>query len=210
MIHHHLWQQCDSNADGRITLPLSTERCLIWNDPTIGIAWPLEGEPMLSSKDRQGVTFDRAAAVIRQVYGDRLVSVVLYGSVGRGTMRQDSDVDLLIIARDLPRGRMNRVTEFEAVKAAVADDVEQARRAGVRTELSPILKTPEEAMAGSPLFLDMIDDARILYDRDGFFARRLALLRERLAQLGAKRLWRGNTWYWDLKPDFRPGEVFEL
>lgn len=36
------------------------ERCLIWNDPTIGITWPLEGEPMLSSKDRQGVTFDRA------------------------------------------------------------------------------------------------------------------------------------------------------
>jgi dTDP-4-dehydrorhamnose 3,5-epimerase len=36
------------------------ERCLIWNDPTVGIKWPLEGEPMLSSKDRQGVTFDRA------------------------------------------------------------------------------------------------------------------------------------------------------
>jgi hypothetical protein len=21
---------------------------------------------------------------------------------------------------------------------------------------------------------------------------------------------RGRTWYWDLKPDYRPGEVFEL
>lgn len=153
---------------------------------------------------------DRAAAAVRQVYGDRLVSVVLYGLVGRGTMHHDSDVDLLIIARDLPRGRMNRVTEFGAVETAVAGEVEQARHQGVHTERSPILKTPEEAMAGSPLFLDVIDDARILYDRDGFFARRLALLRERLAQLGAKRLWQGNTWYWDLKPDFRPGEVFEL
>ncbi|CUQ68082.1 dTDP-4-dehydrorhamnose 3,5-epimerase [Candidatus Nitrospira inopinata] len=36
------------------------ERCLIWNDPTVGITWPLEGVPILSSKDRQGVTFDRA------------------------------------------------------------------------------------------------------------------------------------------------------
>lgn len=108
-------------------------------------------------------------------------------------MRHDSDVDLLIIAQDLPRGRMNRVTEFEAVEAAVAGEAEQARRQGVHTELSPILKTPEEAMAGSPLFLDMIDDARILYDRDGFFARRLALLRERPPQLGIKRLWRGNA-----------------
>ncbi|CUQ68078.1 DNA polymerase beta domain protein region (fragment) [Candidatus Nitrospira inopinata] len=29
---------------------------------------------------------DRAVAAVRQVYGDRLVSVVLYGSVGTGTM----------------------------------------------------------------------------------------------------------------------------
>lgn len=28
------------------------ERCLAWNDPAIGIAWPLEGEPLLSAKDR--------------------------------------------------------------------------------------------------------------------------------------------------------------
>lgn len=105
---------------------------------------------------------------------------------------------------------MNRVKEFEAVEAAIAGDLEQVRHGGVHTELSPILKTPEEVRAGSPLFLDMVEDARILYDRDGFFAQWLARLRERLAQLGAKRLWQGNTWYWDLKPDFRPGEVFEL
>jgi hypothetical protein len=31
-----------------------------------------------------------------------------------------------------------------------------------------------------------------------------------LEQLGARRIWRGNAWFWDLKPDYRPGEVFEL
>lgn len=31
------------------------ERCIMWNEPTIGIAWPLEGEPQLSVKDRAGV-----------------------------------------------------------------------------------------------------------------------------------------------------------
>lgn len=31
------------------------ERCLLWNDPAIGIEWPLEGiEPQLSAKDRLG------------------------------------------------------------------------------------------------------------------------------------------------------------
>ncbi|MCP9456790.1 MAG: hypothetical protein NNA18_11870 [Nitrospira sp.] len=105
---------------------------------------------------------------------------------------------------------MNRVKKFETVEAVITDDLEQACRGGVHTEFSPILKTPDEVVAGSSLFLDMVEDARILYDRDGFFAQWLARLRERLAQLGAKRLWQGNTWYGDLKPDFRPGEVFEL
>ncbi len=30
------------------------ERCLAWNDPDIAIQWPLNGEPMLSAKDRDG------------------------------------------------------------------------------------------------------------------------------------------------------------
>ena len=30
------------------------ERCLLWNDPAIGIVWPLEGEPQLSAKDKLG------------------------------------------------------------------------------------------------------------------------------------------------------------
>lgn len=36
------------------------ERCIAWNDPTIEIQWPFEGAPVLSGKDRQGITFDRA------------------------------------------------------------------------------------------------------------------------------------------------------
>ena len=34
------------------------ERCLLWNDPQLGIAWPLEalaGEPTLAAKDRAGL-----------------------------------------------------------------------------------------------------------------------------------------------------------
>lgn len=30
------------------------ERCLIWNDPAIGIEWPLDGLPLLSGKDQKG------------------------------------------------------------------------------------------------------------------------------------------------------------
>ncbi|WP_153110537.1 dTDP-4-dehydrorhamnose 3,5-epimerase [Propionivibrio limicola] len=30
------------------------ERCIVWNDPLIGIDWPLDGVPQLSAKDAQG------------------------------------------------------------------------------------------------------------------------------------------------------------
>lgn len=30
------------------------ERCIRWDDPGIGIDWPLAGEPLLSAKDREG------------------------------------------------------------------------------------------------------------------------------------------------------------
>ena len=148
--------------------------------------------------------------VAKAFYGDRLVSVVVYGSVGRGTMRQDSDVDVLIIARDLPRGRFDRVAEFTAVEKTLAPAFQDLLSQGVHTELSPVFKTPQEVEAGSPLFFDMVEDARLLYDHNGFFAGRLERLRRRFAELGSKRIWNDNVWYWDLKPDYKPGEVFEL
>jgi dTDP-4-dehydrorhamnose 3,5-epimerase len=36
------------------------ERCLIWNDPAIGIDWPKDGEPILSAKDQSGLPFSEA------------------------------------------------------------------------------------------------------------------------------------------------------
>lgn len=36
------------------------ERCIIWNDPDIGINWPIEDAPQLSGKDQLGVSFHDA------------------------------------------------------------------------------------------------------------------------------------------------------
>jgi len=36
------------------------ERCIVWNDPTIGIIWPVNEEPQLSGKDQQGVLLNNA------------------------------------------------------------------------------------------------------------------------------------------------------
>jgi predicted nucleotidyltransferase len=143
-------------------------------------------------------------------YGPRLVSLVVFGSAGRGTQRDDSDLDFLVVAEGLPRGRMDRNREFEAVEIGLEPAFREMEIEGIHTRLSPVIKTVEEAEAGSPLFLDMVDDARIIFDRGGFFEGLIGALRKRLQALGAKRIFRGNAWYWDLKPDYRPGDVIEL
>jgi dTDP-4-dehydrorhamnose 3,5-epimerase len=39
----------------------SSERCILWSDPELGIAWPLDGvTPVVSAKDAAGVAFSLA------------------------------------------------------------------------------------------------------------------------------------------------------
>lgn len=143
-------------------------------------------------------------------YGERLVAIAIFGSAGRGTARPDSDIDLLVVARGLPDGRVARNQDFNRVEDALEPAFAVVRGKGCSWYLSVVFKTPEELALGSPLLLDMTDDARVLYDPEGVLAGALDRLRERLAQLGARRVWRGSAWYWDLKPDYVPGEVFEI
>jgi dTDP-4-dehydrorhamnose 3,5-epimerase len=36
------------------------ERTIAWNDPTLGIDWQLDGDPIISAKDRIGIPFEQA------------------------------------------------------------------------------------------------------------------------------------------------------
>ena len=150
------------------------------------------------------------ARLLREALGERLVSVVLFGSVARGDARASSDIDLLIVARDLPAGQFARKRLLAAVDHAFEPLLTAAVDEGFETRLARIVRTPEEAARRVPLYLDMTEDAVLLHDPDGFFAGVLDGMRRSLARLGAKRIWRGKTWYWDLKPDFRPGDAIEI
>ena len=39
------------------------ERTIAWNDPDLNIDWGLEGEPIISAKDRLGVAFRDAEKI---------------------------------------------------------------------------------------------------------------------------------------------------
>ena len=179
------------------------------DDTLSDMNWTTNGDPSLWL-----AAFDDLLEALRTAclghYQDRFVSLVVFGSVGRGTMRPDSDIDLLVVADPLPKGRLRRVEDFAPVEKILDPIVKHKQTVGVMTRLSPVFKTPKEVEAGSPLLLDMTEDARILYDRDDFFRLRMRNLKMRLKGLGARRVFQGSAWWWDLKPDFKPGDMVTL
>jgi predicted nucleotidyltransferase len=138
--------------------------------------------------------------------GERLVSIVLFGSVARGDARPVSDIDLLIVANGFPRSLSDRrrplLDSWERVRAA---------RTLPYVQWNLVTKTPGEAGFHSPLYLDIVEDGVLILDRTGFFAAVLARMRERMRVLGSRRVHLADgSWYWDLKPDFRFGEIVEI
>jgi len=154
--------------------------------------------------------FKKLLNYTQEVYGDRLVTLAIFGSWAAGKHTTESDIDILIVAEELPRRRLARVEEFQTVENALEDDIKKLHRRGIHTYLSPIFKTPEEVRQGSLLFLDMLYDLIILFDRDNFFADYLKDFKKKLDNMGAKRIIQGEKWYWVLKPDYKWGETFEI
>ncbi|MDP2766347.1 MAG: nucleotidyltransferase domain-containing protein [Candidatus Methanoperedens sp.] len=142
-------------------------------------------------------------------FGANLISLVLFGSVARGAAKTESDIDLLIILKDAPDSYYRRIEPVIDIELKLWEEAFETT--GAAPTFSSIVLSKEEAMENRNIFLDMIDASIILYDKNGFFKNRLKELKKRLLQLGSKKIkLEDKTWYWSLKPDITPGEVFEL
>jgi len=131
------------------------------------------------------------------------VACAIFGSFARDTATCESDIDILIVADNLLQGRIKRIIEFETVE-------ENLMRKHKDILFSPIIKTPQEVRMGSPLFWDMTEHIIILYDRNNFFKDFLQSVAERLKKNRARKITKGSAWYWILKEDYSPEEIFEL
>ena len=141
-----------------------------------------------------------------------VVSIILYGSVARGKATPESDADLLIILRDPPSVYRERLRPFLVILRQLQEEAlwKELEAKGQRPYLSLLVLSQQEAEQTRYIYLDMVDEALILVDVEGFFQAKLEALRKRLEELGAKRVWQEERWYWDLKPALKKGEALIL
>jgi len=149
---------------------------------------------------------------LRRFLGARLRSVCLFGSVARGDFTRESDIDVLVVAENLQEdiGMRYRTLGKLGLGVRATGWAEQLRCLGYSTNISPVYLTPEEADRHPPVLLDIVEDGVIVFDENGFLAGVLSQIRERLRELGARRVRTAKGWYWVLKPDAELGEEIRI
>jgi len=92
---------------------------------------------------------------------DKIDSIVLYGSVAKNTASEESDIDVLVVARDDERGLYDKIS-----KIRTQVDLEN------NTLTALMYVTCEEiehyAKLGSPFMKSVSEEGMILYDRGVF------------------------------------------
>jgi predicted nucleotidyltransferase/DNA-binding HxlR family transcriptional regulator len=151
--------------------------------------------------------------LLRDLLGERLLSVMLFGSVARGDWDRDSDIDVLIVAEgweDKPV--WVRIKELRRAKEALEESLEysEALKAGYFPIVQNYTLSVEEAKGFNRVYLDAVVDGIILYDKNGFLTGVLQSLRKRLGEMGSVRVTLPDKrFYWVLK-DVKAGEVITL
>jgi len=147
---------------------------------------------------------------LKDRFRDRLLGVVVFGSVARAQARAGSDLDVLVVIRE-----SCLENDLEVVAACVrteaSTEYEEFRSRHTAMPIVPIVTDSGKLEANPLILLDMLDEGVILHDPVGVISDLFGRLRARLETLGAKkvRLERGR-WMWFLKPDWRPSEVVEV
>ncbi|ACX72259.1 DNA polymerase beta domain protein region [Methanocaldococcus vulcanius M7] len=99
----------------------------------------------------------------RQKFGDDLISIILFGSYARGTATEYSDIDLLVIVKNLPERRIDR-------HKVLRDEVLYfIFKYGVN--ISPILIKPTDLLPKeiNPSIYGILTGYKIIYDKNDFW-----------------------------------------
>jgi len=141
---------------------------------------------------------------------DGLLSVVLYGSVARGKAKPESDIDLLILY-DKEKIDLNKIFSKIVIESREKKEYKELLEKGIYPEVSPYILAAEELRENPFILLDIMDEGIILYEKAECFRELAKKFKERLKELGSRKVYlEDGSYYWELKPDWKPGEEVEI
>ncbi len=130
-------------------------------------------------------------------YDHSLLGCAVFGSYARGDNRKNSDLDLLIILKQVP-GFSKRVREFveriEMKHELLAQEIFEKEE--ILCELSPYILGTNEALKMQPIYYDLIENHIIIYDSVQIISRIIKSTKRILVESGARKVRRNNTWEW--------------
>jgi predicted nucleotidyltransferase len=110
------------------------------------------------------IILDSMMRELRREFGEQLVSVVVYGSYAREAATRESDIDLLVVLKTLPR-------DWQSIHHIEDGLMLNGRQFGKRFQIT--LVTPEDVSDSveyaAPMMLEVHNTHRIILDRGGFF-----------------------------------------
>jgi len=161
--------------------------------------------------DTYKIFLDELLKALKDDFGEGIIlSFALFGSVARGEARPDSDIDLLIVHKPIDYSPYIRFSKLLSGMIFKSNEYHALQKKGLEPHPSSIFRTEEDLYEQPLILLDIQDHGIIIYDT-GVLKKRFESLKNRLVELGSKKvIMDDGTWYWDIKPDWKPGEVIEL
>ena len=154
----------------------------------------------------------RITSILMEHFGVKLISVCLYGSAVRGALRNGSDIDFLIVLGDAPLSYHKRVKAIIPLIERVRESQEYGKIENLDLNLEPsfLIMKKMEVETHPDILIDISQEGIILFDEADFLKKHLNAIKEKMVKLGSIKKITPHGHYWVLKPDLRPGEVFEL
>ena len=165
-------------------------------------------------KPSYGLLLRNLVERLRTVVKSGLLSVVLFGSVARGTCNDKSDIDVLIIYDGKAVSRRIVRNKFIASRKHVLRDMYgDACSTDIFSLpfLSSVIMELSEAKAIPYILLDIAVDGIVLFDFERVFEHIREKISSQLRKLGSRRVYlKDGTWYWNLKPGAEINEPIEI
>jgi len=141
--------------------------------------------------------------ILLEHFKNRLLGVLVFGSVARGDWTRDSDIDLLVVVDGWKKPTWERSEELLKLRNKLRHTGEFSRAMGAGHV--PIIQhyplDKDEAVVFHRMYLDASMDGIILFEKDRFLTKVLGGVRKKLIEEGARRVATpSGEFYWVLAP----------